>query len=178
MVGLLDHLHLLNHNRTLTLVGHNWGWLMGATLAKDHPNTFNNLVILNTNNLPDGEISPGRYEDMRTWIKFMVTNAWFLAFRASIDLLRENYPLSVLMHSLMRGYRKEEVTAMMAPHPTKKHMGGATSFPLLVPVKSSHPNAPEFSRTRYFLSTWHKPALVLFSNDALLPWLKQGKTVG
>ena len=37
------------------MVGHNWGWMVGAEMARRRPNLFSKLVILNTNNLPDGE---------------------------------------------------------------------------------------------------------------------------
>ena len=43
------------------LVGHNWGWLVGAEMARRRPNLFSKLVILNTNNLPDGEALLERY---------------------------------------------------------------------------------------------------------------------
>ena len=43
------------------LVGHNWGWMVGAEMARRRPNLFSKLVILNTNNLPDGEALLERY---------------------------------------------------------------------------------------------------------------------
>ena len=42
--------------KKITLVGHNWGFLTGIHILKDHPDWFKRLVILNTNNLPDGEV--------------------------------------------------------------------------------------------------------------------------
>ena len=43
------------------MVGHNWGWMVGAEMARRRPNLFSKLVILNTNNLPDGEALVERY---------------------------------------------------------------------------------------------------------------------
>jgi len=178
ITGLLNHLDLLNSNKTVTLVGHNWGWMIGASIARDFPSTFSKLVILNTNNLPDGEVSPGRYPSTSSYIKFMVSNAWFLAFRASVNLLRTWFPLSILIHSLMPGYKKEEVDAMLSPHPLdSRYRGGTTAFPLMVPVVASDPYAQEFTKVRYFLSTWRKPALIMYTKTSLIPWLQEGDFV-
>lgn len=177
--NLLDYLSLLNSNKTVTLVGHNWGWMVGAAVAKDFPKAFDRLVILNTNNMPDGELSPGRYPSTSTWLKFMTSNAFFLAFRASVNLLRTWFPLSILIHSLNPGgYGKEEVEAMLCPHPVdSEYRGGTTAFPLMVPVSSSDRYAAEFSQIRYFLSQWNKPTLILYSGTALVPWLQEGDFV-
>ena len=45
----------------VVLVGHNWGWMVGAEMARRRPTLFSKLVILNTNNLPDGEALLERY---------------------------------------------------------------------------------------------------------------------
>ena len=37
----------------MTLIGHNWGFLAGIHVLRKHPEWFDSLIILNTNNLPD-----------------------------------------------------------------------------------------------------------------------------
>ena len=37
----------------VTLIGHNWGFLAGIHVLRKHPEWFDSLIILNTNNLPD-----------------------------------------------------------------------------------------------------------------------------
>ena len=46
---------LLHQILKVVLVGHNWGWMVGAEIARRRPKLFSKLIILNTNNLPDGE---------------------------------------------------------------------------------------------------------------------------
>lgn len=173
--ALVDSLGL--QGREVVLVGHNWGWMVGAGLARDRPDLFSKLVVLNTNNLPDGEILPGRYQRTSTWAKFMVMNSFFLFFRASMDLLRELFPLRLLIHSLNPSYNKTLVDAMVSPWPRLEDCGGTTAFPLMVPVFPSHPEAREMSEIRQFLSSWHRPVLVLYSGTSLLPWLTMGDFV-
>jgi pimeloyl-ACP methyl ester carboxylesterase len=70
----------------VTLVGHNWGAMLGSSIIKDHPDWFDRLVILNTNNLPDGEVSPRRFPGNPDFRKFLVFDAAFLAFHSLLDL--------------------------------------------------------------------------------------------
>ena len=51
-----------------------------------------------------------------------------------MDLLRQHFPLKLLIYSLNSRYSKRELEAFLSPWPEKKHRGGTTSFPLLVPV--------------------------------------------
>jgi len=172
--GLLDHLNLQHH---LTLVGHNWGWMIGAGLAKDFPNLFNRFVILNTNNLPNGELSVSRYRNVSDYAKFAIMNAFFLTFNASLQLLREWFPLSVLIKSLNINYTKQEIAAFLAPHTTVSECGGTTAFPLMVPIYQSHPEVPEMTEIRTFLARSNIPTLVAYSDKSVLPWLQQGDFV-
>jgi len=172
--GLLDHLNLDQH---LTLVGHNWGWMIGAGLAKDFPNLFNRFVILNTNNLPNGELTLSRYRNVSEYARFAIMNAFFLTFNASIELLREWFPLSVLIKSLNINYTKQEIAAFLAPHRSVSECGGTTAFPLMVPIYQSHPEVPEMTEIRHFLARSNIPSLVAYSDKAVLPWLQQGDFV-
>ena len=99
LAGLLDSLQL-GPDWRVTVVGHNWGWMVGAALARVRPANIARLVILNTNNLPDGELEPSRYSSPASLARFLVLNSFFLAFRSSMNLLREHFPLSLLIHSL------------------------------------------------------------------------------
>ena len=94
-----------------------------------------------------------------------------------MDLLRNYFPLRLLLHSLNPSYTSQEVSSFLAPWPEPQHRGGTTSFPLLVPVARSHPEAGAMAALRTFLSTWTKPTLVLYSSSSLLPWLQGGDFV-
>jgi len=177
VILLMEHLGIDGQSHEVTMVGHNWGWMVGAGVARLRPGLFSKLVILNTNNLPDGEAELGRYRHNDTLPKFLVLNSFFLVFRASMNLLREHFPLSLLVSSLNRRYSRSLLAAMTSPWPTKEHCGGTTAFPLMVPVTSAHPEAAQMRQIREFLSTWTRPALILYSQPALLPWLQDGDFV-
>eukprot|EP00092_Neocalanus_flemingeri_P041597 GFUD01045302.1.p1 GENE.GFUD01045302.1~~GFUD01045302.1.p1 ORF type:complete len:386 (+),score=100.54 GFUD01045302.1:92-1249(+) len=177
LAGLMDHLGIDGSKQQVTLLGHNWGWMVGAGLARERPELFSKLVILNTNNLPDGEAEVARYENISTWSRFMVINSFFLAFRSAIKLFRGYFPLRLMMHSLNLNYSKQEVEAMVSPWPSSKYCGGTTAFPLMVPVYSTHPEAREMTLIRNFLSTWQQPVLIMYSDSSLLPWVQSGDFV-
>jgi len=164
------------HGR-LSLIGHNWGWMIGAGFAKDNPARVDRLIILNTNNVPDGELVPSRYSHPGVFFKFSIVNAFFLAFRSSMSLLRELFPLSLLVSSLNINYSKQEIGAFMSPHGSIAECGGSTAFPLLVPVFPSHPEVQEMKEIRKFLSRYDGPSLVVYSPTSLLPWISQGDFV-
>ena len=174
---LLDHLNIAGSHQKVVFVGHNWGWMVGAGLARLRPELFSKLVILNTNNLPDGEVDTHRYSQTSTLTKFLVLNSFFLFFRASMNLVREHFPLSLLVHSLNKNYSSAMVAATLSPWPSPDYCGGTTAFPLMVPVTPSHPEAANMRRIRRFLSTWHRPTLVLYSDSSLLPWAQHGDFV-
>ena len=72
LLELVDSLGLGEGGRQVVLVGHNWGWMVGAEMARRRPGLFSRLVILNTNNLPDGEVEVARYSSVALWAKFQV----------------------------------------------------------------------------------------------------------
>ena len=177
VILLMEHLGIDGLSHEVTMVGHNWGWMVGAGVARLRPGLFSKLVILNTNNLPDGEAELGRYRHSSTLPKFLVLNSFFLVFRASMNLLRSHFPLGLLVSSLNRRYSRSLLAAMTSPWPTKEHCGGTTAFPLMVPVTSAHPEAAQMRQIREFLSTWTRPTLILYSQPSLLPWLQDGDFV-
>ena len=177
VVRLLDHLNIDGSSRQVVFVGHNWGWMVGAGVARVRPHLFSKLVILNTNNLPDGEVELGRYTNTSTLARFLVLNSFFMFFRASMNLLREHFPLGLLVHSLNRNYSKAMVAATVSPWPDSQYCGGTTAFPLMVPVSPAHPEAGNMRQIRRFLSSWDRPTLVLYSDSAVLPWAQFGDFV-
>ena len=73
-MGISVNVDISNHFK----VGHNWGALLGSSLVKDRPDWFSRLVILNTNNLPDGEVNPDRFHRKSDFSKFLIFDAAFL----------------------------------------------------------------------------------------------------
>ena len=71
----------------------------------DYPDMFDRLVILNVNNLPDGELDLQRFHnDIKLFSKYLIFDAFFLAFRASISLLRYLVPPRLLYKVIFHTY--------------------------------------------------------------------------
>ena len=58
----------------------------------------------------------------------------------------------------------EIIRAYTAPFPDPSYYAGINVFPQLVPILPDDPMAPTMLRTAEFLTTWYRPALVMFSD--------------
>ena len=164
--------------KRVTLVGHNWGFLAGIHTMRKHPDWFDNLVILNTNNLPDGEVSSGRFPTSGLLMKYLVYDAYFLTFRSAIELLKHSFPLPFLLSALNVRYSRKEKRDFLAPFQRKQDLGGVVAFPLMVPVKPSDKYAADFREARAFLAHhWNKPTLIMYSSPAVVPFIQTGDPV-
>lgn len=146
LVSLLDALAL----RDITLVCQDWGGLIGLRVASELPDRFARLVIMNTG-LPTGDEPMGD-----------AFNAW-QQFALSVSDL----PLRRIMRAGMAyGDRipVEVLDAYEAPFPDRTFKVGAKVFPALVPIRPDQPGADSMRHARHVLSTWTKPALVMFSD--------------
>lgn len=133
----------------ITLVVQDWGGLIGLCVAGELPDPFSRLVIMNTG-LPAGgdKLSEG----FHNWRRYV---------EKTPDL-----PIGRLIRGSLRGNAPEEVIAAYeAPFPSPDYKAGAQVWPLLVPVKPDDPGAADMRRARETLSRWHKPALVMFSDQ-------------
>jgi haloalkane dehalogenase len=61
-------------------------------------------------------------------------------------------------------FSPEVLAAYDAPFPDARHKAGMHAFPRLVPISTDMAGATEMKEARRKLSTWTKPALVLFSD--------------
>jgi haloalkane dehalogenase len=136
--------------RQITLVCHDWGGLIGLTVAAQHPERFARLVIMNTG-LPTGE------EKMPEG---------FMAWRA-FALRMPDLVASIVVRKACatgKGLSPEILAAYDAPFPDFQHKAGMHAFPRLVPISTDMAGAAEMKEARRSLSSWNKPALVLFSD--------------
>lgn len=135
--------------KRITLVGQDWGGLLGLPLAAEHPERFVRLVIMNTG-LPTGE-QPMSEAFMR-WREFARTSD-------DMDIGR------VVQQGTVSTLSPETLAAYDAPFPDASYKAGALQFPLLVPISPDAEAADAMRKARAALRKWTRPALVMFSDS-------------
>lgn len=134
--------------RDVTLVGQDWGGLIGLRLAAEHQDRFAAVVAANTG-LPAGDQQ--------------MPAAWW-SFRRAV----ERAPALDIARFVQGGCRRTlapaERAGYDAPFPDETYMAGPRAMPLLVPVRPDDP-ASEANRAAWqVLSRWDKPFLCAFSD--------------
>jgi haloalkane dehalogenase len=145
VTSLVEQLDL----RSITLVGQDWGALIGLRVAVERPERFGRIVIAN-GGLPTGDGTPN--EAFLRWQKFSQTAPSF-----EIGRIIQNGTASTLPD--------EVVAAYDAPFPDDSYKAGARIFPSLVPTSGDDPAAPANRKAWESLSRWEKPFLTAFSDS-------------
>jgi haloalkane dehalogenase len=132
----------------ITLVGQDWGGLIGLRLVGEHPGRFARVVAANTF-LPTGDRPPG--EAFLAWLKF------------SQEV--ETFPTgSIVNAGCTSDLGTDIMAAYDAPFPDEAYTEGARQFPTLVPISPSDPAAAPNRRAWEVLETFHRPFLTAFSD--------------
>jgi len=134
--------------REITLVGQDWGGLIGLRLAAEAPGRFSRIVAANTG-LPTGDQDLG--EAFAAWRQFSQDVPEFPAG-------------SIIRGGCQTELSAEVVAAYEAPFPTEAHKAGARQFPVLVPASPADPAAAANKRAWQVLGNWQKPFLCAFSD--------------
>jgi haloalkane dehalogenase len=134
--------------RGVTLVGQDWGGLIGLRLVAEHPDRFDRVCAANTG-LPDGT---RRLPD--AWWRFrdFVVRTPDLP----IGLLVSGGVAEPMPASVVAGYE--------APFPDAAYKAGARAFPDLIPQSADNPATPDNQRAWQVLEGWTKPFLCAFSD--------------
>jgi haloalkane dehalogenase len=142
--ALFDALDL----RDVTLVGQDWGGLIGLRLVGEHPERFARVVAANTF-LPTGDRPPS--EAFLNWQRFSQTVEDFaVGFIVNTGCVSDLPP--------------EVVAAYDAPFPDDRHKAGARQFPMLVPTSPDDPAVPANRAAWDVLRRFDKPFLTAFSD--------------
>ena len=135
--------------RDATLVGQDWGGLIGLRVAAEHPERFARIVAANTF-LPTGDNPPG--EAFLRWQEFSQKAPELHIGNIVKGGCRTDVPPAV-------------VAAYDAPFPDETYKAGARKFPLLVPTRPDDPASDANRRAWDVLRKWDKPFLCAFSDE-------------
>jgi haloalkane dehalogenase len=142
---LFDRLDL----NDITLVGQDWGGLIGLRLVGEHPERFARVVAANTF-LPTGDTSPG--EAFFNWQRF------------SQEV--EVFPTGFIVNSgCVSDLSPEVVAAYDAPFPDESYKAGARAFPLLVPSRPDDPAHDANVAAWEGLAAFDRPFLTAFGDS-------------
>ena len=135
--------------RNVTLVGQDWGGLIGLRLAAEHPERFARLVVANTG-LPNGE-QP-------------ITEIWW-RFREAITTAPK-LNIGMFVQGGCRQQMSDEVRGGYdAPFPDDDYCAGPRAMPGLVPTSPEDPAAAANKAAWAKLSVSPTPMLVAFSDS-------------
>jgi haloalkane dehalogenase len=133
----------------VTIVGHDWGGLIGLRLATEHADRTARIVATNTG-LPTGDQQ--------------MPDVW-LRFREAV----RTAPVLDVPRLVRSGCRQplapEALAAYDAPFPDESYKAAPRAMPDLVPAEPTDPAAAANRLAWQRLSTWDKPCLVAFSDN-------------
>ena len=135
--------------RDVTLVGQDWGGLIGLRLAAEHPERFARLVVANTG-LPNGE-QP-------------MADVWW-RFREAITTTPELNIGWFVQGGCRRRMSDEERAGYDAPFPDDQYCAAPRAMPGLVPTSPDDPAAAANKAAWPKLSVSPTPMLVAFSDS-------------
>ncbi|HEY7357356.1 MAG TPA: haloalkane dehalogenase, partial [Ktedonobacterales bacterium] len=143
--GLLEQLDL----RRITLVGQDWGGLIGLRLAAEHEERFARIVAANTG-LPTGDHPMGEA---------------FLRWQQFSQQVSDFHVGGIIKGATVSDPAPEVIAAYDAPFPDDLYKAGARQFPLLVPNSPDDPAAPANRKAWEVFARWQKPFLTAFSDS-------------
>ncbi|MGJ9423670.1 haloalkane dehalogenase [Aeromicrobium sp. CF3.5] len=140
-----DHLDL----RDVTMVGQDWGGLIGLRLVAEHPDRFARVVAANTG-LPTGD--------------FRMPDVWW-SFREAVETAQVLDVGRLVASGCARSMDADVRAAYDAPFPTEESKAGPRAMPGLVPNTTDDP-ATEANRAAWeVLQQWDKPFLTAFGDS-------------
>lgn len=133
----------------VTLVGQDWGGVLGLPIATRNPERFSRIVALNTG-VPDGT------QEM--------PDVWHQA-REAVETAEDLDVGRMVDQGCATALTEAERAAYNAPFQTEESMTGVRQMMGLVPLSTDDDGAEVGRQTRKRLADWEKPAFILFSDS-------------
>ena len=132
----------------VTLLGQDWGGLIGLRLLTENADRFARFSLANTA-LPTGDTP---------------INDAFMNWR-TFSQEDPDFDTGMICNELGSGGLSEaEMDAYRAPFPSEQYKAGARQFPVLVPISPDDPAREDNLAAWQVLDSWDKPALMCFSD--------------
>lgn len=132
----------------VTLVGQDWGGLIGLRLVAENEDRFAAFSLSNTA-LPTGD--QAMPEAFSRWRQFSQEDPEF--------------DIGLIVNLFGHGNLSEaEIEAYRAPFPSDEYKEGARQFPLLVPARPDDPASEANRRAWMKLTQWTRPVLLCYSD--------------
>ncbi|MDR7253171.1 haloalkane dehalogenase [Nocardioides sp. BE266] len=141
---VVDHLDI----REATLVGQDWGGLVGLRLVAEHPDRFARVVAANTG-LPTGD--------------FDMPEIWW-QFRRAVESAETLDVGRLVAAGCVRPMTDDVRAAYDAPFPEERAKAGVRALPTLVPTRPDDPASAANRAAWEVLSASETPFLVAFSD--------------
>ena len=173
-----------NDLRDVTLVGQDWGGLIGLRMVAENPERFARVVIANSGLPAPADVSEERARAVREWRASTpaLTIQDVMQALSQPDRERpertfaywqkwtwetEDLPVSLIIAGSVDGrtLSPEEVAAYDAPFPDPSYKMGPRAMPSQVPTLSDDPSLPANLKAWEVLSKWEKPFLCAFSDN-------------
>jgi haloalkane dehalogenase len=135
--------------RGVTVVGQDWGGLIGLRLVAEHPDRFGAVVAANTG-LPTGD------QDM--------PEVWW-TFRRAVERALVLDIGRLVQSGCRHALSPAERAAYDAPFPDEAHKAGPRAMPLIVPTRPDDPASAANRAAWQALARWDKPFLCAFSDE-------------
>jgi haloalkane dehalogenase len=133
----------------VTLVGQDWGGLIGLRLATENADRIAAIVAANTG-LPTGD--------------HPMPDVWW-AFRKAVESAPDLDIGRLVASGCRRGLSDGARSAYDAPFPDESYKAGPRAMPLILPTTPEDPATEANRRAWQELTGWQKPFLVAFSDS-------------